>query len=82
MSDDIDLCRSGSKCERRLDETRDKILKAMQDYFAPDDSEDDWLIDLDTVFDRLAYLYEVAGGSRKDLVLRWPDFFDLEFGRA
>jgi len=61
--------------ERRLSETRDEIIKAMTDLI---ESADDtvWLSDSETVIERLAYLYEVAGGNRNDLVLLWPEYFD------
>lgn len=65
----------------RLDETRAEIMAAMRDLV--EHGEDTlWLTDTETVFERLAYLYEVAGGDRKALVQAWPEYFDIDVGVA
>lgn len=59
----------------RLEETQGEIVKAME---ALTEAAGDtvWLSDGETVFERLAYLYEVAGGDRACLMARWPEYFD------
>lgn len=59
----------------RLEETRLEILAAMRDLVA-NALDTVWLTDSETVFERLAYLYEVAGGDRKVLMSEWPEYFD------
>ena len=63
--------------ERRLDETRAEIVLSLRELA---ESADDtlWLTDAETVFERLAYLYEVAGGDRIALVREFPAYFDIE----
>lgn len=60
---------------RRLDETRVELLSAMSDL-VEGATETVWLTEAETVFERLAYLYEVAGGDRATLAERWPEYFD------
>lgn len=60
---------------RRLDETRVELLSAMADL-VEGATETVWLTEAETVFERLAYLYEVAGGDRAALLARWPEYFD------
>lgn len=58
----------------RLRNTQDELLLAMQELV--DHAEDTiWLNDFETVFERLAYLFEVAGGARSTLIERWPQVF-------
>lgn len=64
-----------SKLSRRLEETRAELLTAMRDLAANAD-DTVWLTEGETVFERLAYLYEVAGGGRALLVREWPEYFD------
>lgn len=66
-----------SDLERRLDETRAEIVLALRELV---ESADDtlWLTDSETVFERLAYLYEVSGGDRISLVREFPDYFDID----
>jgi hypothetical protein len=59
----------------RLAEVRIEILGAMGDLIEHADTTV-WLTDDETVFERLAYLFEVAGGDRALLVARWPEYFD------
>lgn len=62
--------------QRRLDQAQSEILQAMRDLVAH--AEDTvWLTDTETVFERLSYLYEVAGGDRQVLVAEWPENFDV-----
>lgn len=79
MSDDVALYMPEHKARRRLDETRDEIIKAMHELVEHAD-DTVWLTPWETVFERLAYLYEVAGGNRKELVLLWPENFDIDIG--
>lgn len=59
----------------RLAAVRIEILGALADLV--DYAEDTvWLTEGETVFERLAYLYEVSGGDRSMLVERWPEYFD------
>lgn len=59
---------------RRLDVTQAEILTAMADL-VENATDTVWLTDGETVFERLAYLYETAGGNRDVLVQRWPEYF-------
>lgn len=60
---------------QRLGEVRGEILIALRDLV--EETEDTvWLSAGETVFERLAYLFEVAGGDRAVLVARWPEYFD------
>lgn len=59
---------------RRLDVTQAEIMQAMADLIEGSD-DTIWLTDGETVFERLAYLYETAGGDRAALVGRWPEYF-------
>lgn len=65
-----------SKLSRRLEETRAELLTAMRDLTANAD-DTVWLSDSETVFERLAYLYEVAGGDRQVLMSEFPEYFDV-----
>jgi hypothetical protein len=59
----------------RLFAVRTEILTALGDLV--EHAEDTvWLTDGETVFERLAYLFEVAGGDRAALMSRWPEYFD------
>lgn len=66
---------------RRLEETRAEILTAMRDLI---EHADDtlWLTGTETVFERLAYLYEVSGGERINLVREFPEYFDVDVGNG
>ncbi|TVO57543.1 hypothetical protein [Denitromonas halophila] len=61
--------------ERRLSITQAEILAAMADL-VEGATDTVWLTDGETVFERLAYLYETAGGDRADLVARFPEYFE------
>lgn len=63
------------KIAARLEETQAEILSAMQSL-TESATDTVWLTDEETVFERLAYLYEVAGGNRAILIARWPEYFD------
>lgn len=59
----------------RLAEVRIEIVGAMNDLIAH--AEDTvWMTCRETVFERLVYLFEVAGGQRATLMERWPEYFD------
>jgi len=60
---------------RRLDVTQAEIMQAMADM-VEGATDTVWLTDGETVFERLAYLYETAGGNRAALVERWPEYFE------
>lgn len=58
----------------RLAQVQGEILTALGDLV--EHAEDTvWLTDGETVFERLAYLFEVAGGDRAALMARWPEYF-------
>lgn len=67
--------------QRRLDETQAELLTALRDL-VEHATDTLWLTDTETVFERLAYLYEVAGGNRVDLVREFPEYFDIEVGHG
>lgn len=60
---------------RRLDITQAEIMQAMADL-VEGATDTVWLTDGETVFERLAYLYETAGGDRAALQSRFPEYFD------
>lgn len=60
--------------EYRLDETQAEIRNAMRDLCEHAD-DTVWLTQSETMFERLCYLYEVAGGDRDDLAKEWPEDF-------
>ncbi len=55
--------------------TQSAIIVAMRDLrkYAPDTI---WLTPVETVFERLATLYFIAGGERKTLMELFPEYFD------
>lgn len=70
MADAADL-------QHRLEETQAEILAAMREL-VEHAGDTAWLNDTETVFERLAYLYEMVGGDRVDLVREFPECFDIE----
>lgn len=60
---------------RRLAETRSEIFAAMADL-VEGATDTVWLNGDETMFERLAYLYEVSGGDRSELIMRWPEYFE------
>ncbi|THF60918.1 hypothetical protein [Pseudothauera rhizosphaerae] len=58
----------------RLSAVRSEIFAALNDLVECAEGTV-WLTDGETLFERLAYLYEVADGDRAVLAARWPEYF-------
>lgn len=58
----------------RLGTVQGELLTALADL-VEHATDTVWLSAGETVFERLAYLFETAGGDRAELVARWPEYF-------
>lgn len=54
--------------------TRAHILQAMKDV-CESATDTVWLTDTETVFERLATIYSLAGGDNATLASMWPEYF-------